>query len=122
MIVPPVTVTIVAQAAATAAPASSDAAVAARAQSWLHAMQNGKIDRSQLDDKMNATLTDAKLAAVSAKLAPLGEPKSFTLEQKTTHPPYRVYVYKVVFAKMTLLETFTLDASGKIAGFFLNRP
>jgi hypothetical protein len=118
----PVTATIVAQAAATTAPASSDAAVAARAQSWLHAVQNGKIDRSQLDDKMNAALTDAKLAAVAAKLAPLGEPKSFTLERKADHSPYRVYVYKVAFAKITLLETFTLDAAGKIAGFFLTRP
>ena len=122
MIVPPVTSTIVAQAAVPAAPAASDAAVAARAQSWLHAMQNGKIDRSQLDDKMNAALTDAKLAAVSAKLAPLGEPKSFTLERKADHPPYRVYVYKVAFAKITLLETFTLDTGNKIAGFFLTRP
>lgn len=121
MIVPPVTATIVAQAAA-ASPASTDAAVAARAQSWLHMMQNGKIDRTQLDDKMNAALTDAKLAAVSAKLGPLGEPQSFVLSQKTSHPPYRVYVYKVTFTKMTLYETFTLDAGDKIAGFFLTRP
>jgi hypothetical protein len=71
----PVT-TVISQTAPSSAPSAAatdaDAAVAARAKDWLHQIQTGKIDRSQLTDKMNAALTDSMLAQVSAQLAPLG--------------------------------------------------
>jgi hypothetical protein len=116
--------TLIAQAAPSATPSpaatsAADAAVAARAKEWLHMIQAGKIDRSQLDAKMNAALTDTMLAQVSAQLAPLGDPTSFTLADKTTQGSYTAYIYKAVFAAITLYESFVLDPDGKIAGLLL---
>jgi len=121
IIAPPVT-TVIAQAAATSAPTTSDdAAVTSRAKDWLHQIQAGKVDRTQLTDKMNAALTDSMLANVSAQLAPLGEPTSFTLSSKMSKDPYIVYVFKVVWPSVTLTETFALDQSGKIAGLYIGK-
>jgi len=119
----PVT-TVIAQ-AATASPAASmapapvpagDAAAEARAKDWLHQVQVGKIDRSQLDAKMNSALTDSLLAQVSGQLGPLGEPTSFTQSRKVTQGSITAYVYKVVFPQITLAETIAFDPDGKIGG------
>ena len=118
----PVT-TVIAQAASAspspAAAASSDAAVTARAKDWLRQLQTGKIDRSQLDDKMNAALTDSVLANVSAQIAPLGNPSAFTLTRKAAQGGVSIYVFKVQFASVTLNEILALDSDGKIAGLRL---
>jgi hypothetical protein len=120
IITPPVT-TVIAQAATSAPTADADAAVTARAKDWLHQIQTGKIDRTQLTDKMNAAITDSTLASVSSQLAPLGDPASFTLSSKTTKDVYTVYVFKVQWPSITLSETFALDQSGKIAGLYIGR-
>ena len=121
IIAPPVT-TVIAQAAATSAPTSAaDATVTARAKDWLHQIQTGKIDRTQLTDKMNAAVTDSTLASVSAQLAPLGDPMSFTLSSKTFKDPYTVYVFSVQWPSITLTETFAVDKSGKIAGLYIGK-
>jgi hypothetical protein len=117
-------VTIVAQAPPSPAPTAAattaaDAAVTARAKDWLHQIQTGKIDRSQLTDQMNAALTDDKLKSVSAQLAPLGDPASFTLSQSITRGTVTIYVFTVQFASGTLSETFALDQNGKVAGLYL---
>jgi hypothetical protein len=119
IIAPPVT-TVIAQAAATSAP-TADAAVTARAKDWLHQIQTGKVDRTQLTDKMDAALTDSMLASVSAQLAPLGDPTSFTLSAKTTKDVYTVYVFKVQWPSVTLSETFAVDQTGKIAGLYIGK-
>jgi hypothetical protein len=121
----PVT-TVIAQAAPSAAPsaaatASADAAVTARAQDWLHQTQAGKIDRSQLDDKMNAALTDSMLSQVSAQIARLGAPSGFTLSRTMTRGSLKIYVFQVVFPSITLYETFALDPDGKIAGLYIGK-
>lgn len=117
----PVT-TVIAQAASPspAAPAQDDAAVTARAKDWFHQIQSGKIDRSQLDDKMNAALTDSMLANVSSQVAPLGNPTTFTLSRKATQNGLSVYVFALVFPSVTLYEAFALDPDGKIAGLTLS--
>lgn len=121
LITPPVTI-VIAQAAATSAPTTdADAAVTARAKDWLHQIQTGKVDRSQLTDKMNAALTDSTLASVSSQLAPLGDPTSFTLDSKASKDPYTVYVFKVVWPSVTLTETFAVDQTGKIAGLYIGK-
>ncbi len=121
IIVAPVT-TVIAQAAATSTPtANADAAVTARAKDWLHQIQAGKVDRTQLTDKMNTALTDSMLANVSAQLAPLGDPTSFTLSSKTSKSAYTVYVFTVKWPAVTLSETFAVDLSGKIAGLYIGR-
>jgi D-alanyl-D-alanine carboxypeptidase len=123
LIVPPVAA-IVAQASPAAAPSptvtdAGDAAVTARAKDWFHQIQTGKVDRSQLDDKMNAALTDSIVAQVSAQIAPLGDPSAFTLSKKLTKGSVTGYVFAVTFPSVTIYETFALDPDGKIAGLFI---
>jgi hypothetical protein len=105
---------------ATASPASGQDAgtdVDARAKEWLHRLQTGDIDRSQLDEAMNAALTPAVIKGLSAKFAPLGDPQSFTpLGQQIVPGDRMAYVYTVVFKTTTLNEVFVLDKDGKIAG------
>jgi len=132
MLIVPVT-TVVAQAAPTAAPTAAstaspttapsgaDAAVTARAKDWFHQIQTGKIDRSQLNTKMNTALTDTMLANVSSQLAPLGDPTALTFDKKTSQGTIAVYVFKVQFPSITLYETFAVDPDGKIAGLYLGR-
>ncbi|HYL27509.1 MAG TPA: hypothetical protein VEW74_06710 [Candidatus Nitrosotalea sp.] len=103
----------------TAAPAVTDPAVMARAKDWLHQIQTGKVDRSQLTDKMNAELTDATLTSVSAQIGQLGDPTSFTLTKKLAQGSLTIYVYTATFASVTLSEIFVLDQNDKIAGLLL---
>lgn len=101
-----------------ALPSPSDAAMLARAKSWLQQLQAGKIDRSQLTPKVNALLTDALVAQVSSQLAPLGTPSSFTLAEKQKTPAGLAYVYLLKFAPGNLHEILVIDNGGKIAGLF----
>ncbi|MBV8066516.1 MAG: hypothetical protein JO113_00965 [Candidatus Eremiobacteraeota bacterium] len=106
--------------AASAAPAAAnDTAVTARAKDWFHQIQTGKVDRSQLDQKMNAALTDSLLANVSAQVGPLGNPSAFTLSKKASQGGISIYVFQMQFPSLTLYEIFALDADGKIAGLRL---
>jgi hypothetical protein len=99
----------------------ADAAVATRAKDWLHQIQTGKIDRSQLDAQANTALTDTMLVQASAQLAPLGDPTAFTLTQKLVQGTSTIYLYKVVFPSITLNEIFVVDPDGKIADILLKR-
>lgn len=119
----PVT-TVIAQAASPSpspAPAASDAAVTARAKDWFDQIQAGKVDRSQLDEKMNAALTDSTLANVSKQITTLGSPSAFTLTKKATQGSISVYIFQLKFPSLTLYEAFALDADGKIAGLTLSQ-
>ncbi len=101
---------------ASAAPDASPA-VTARAKEWLHRLQTGDIDRSQLDEKMNALLTADTVKLIIGQFGPLGDPQSFTpLGQQPVAGDMTAYVYRVVFKTATLNEVFVLDKDGKIAG------
>ncbi|HUZ50579.1 MAG TPA: hypothetical protein VMW12_12710 [Candidatus Dormibacteraeota bacterium] len=107
---------------ASAAPAASpDAAVLARAQSWLGMMQSGKIDRTQLTPEMNAAMTDASVTSLAGEIAPFGAPTSFTQSRIVHGPTYTAYVYAVTFKNGTkALMIFSLDdATGKVGGLRL---
>jgi hypothetical protein len=108
---------------ATTSPASAQSAgadITARAKEWLHRLQTGNIDRSQLEEKMNAALTPDVVKQISGKFAPLGDPQSFTpLGQQSVTGDMTAYVYRVVFKSTTLNEVFILDKDGKIAGIQL---
>jgi hypothetical protein len=103
---------------ASSAPSASDAAVMARAKALLQQLQAGKVDRSQLDDKMNASLTDALVAQISSQLAPLGDPVGFAPQSEQKQDELTVYEYRVDFKTGSLTETYILDSSGKVAGLF----
>jgi hypothetical protein len=93
--------------------------VAARAKEWLHRLQTGDIDRSQLTDTMNTALTPDVVKEIVAKYGPLGDPQSFTFLGQQPAPQdatMTVYVYRVAFKSTTLNEVFVLDKEGKIAG------
>ncbi len=113
--------------AATATPSPSPSASAAaegasadpatRAREWLHRMQTGDIDRSQLTATMNADLTPDAIKQISQKFGALGDPLSFTpLGQESVADDETAYVFRVVFKTTTLNEVFVLDKDGKIAG------
>jgi hypothetical protein len=101
---------------------SADPAVTTRAKDILHQAQTGQFDRSQLDDKLNADLTDAVAKNIASQMAPLGDPTSFTLTVFASQDGYNVYLYKVVFKNTTINEQLVIDPkTGKIAGLFF-RP
>ncbi len=106
--------------AATAAPAPAATVapeITARAKEWLHRLQTGDVDRSQLDSKMNAALTPDIIKQVSEQIAPLGDPVSFVISgQQSTPSGVTVYVYHVTFKSSAINEAFALDSDGKIAG------
>jgi hypothetical protein len=101
-------------AAASVAPSDED--VRMRAKDWLHMVQIGKIDRTQLTPKADAAFTDDVVAKVAAQLGPLGDPMSFTLLKKTNERGLAIYDYSIVFDSATLDEEFVLDSTGKVAG------
>lgn len=101
---------------------SADPAVMGRAKDVLHQAQTGQFDRSQLDDKMNAALTDTVVKSLSSQLGPLGDPTAFTLTVFATQDGYNVYLYKVAFKTITINEQLVIDPrTGKVVGL-LFRP
>lgn len=105
---------------ATIAPApSSDKAVAARAREWFGRLQRGDIDRTQLTKEMSDGLPADKVAQLSAALKPLGDPRSFTLIDKTQRDTFTVYRYHLDVTGGALTFTFVLDSAAMIAGLFV---
>jgi hypothetical protein len=96
--------------------------VAKHAEGLLHQLQTGKLDRTTLDTKMNAALTDDKLSTIKSDLGPLGDPVSFTPEGTQNQNGLTVYTYKVDFQQGTLNETYAVDSDGKVAGVWFAPP
>jgi hypothetical protein len=94
--------------------------IAKNAQALLQEMQTGKVDRSTLDAKMNASLSDAQLSQIQGQLGPLGNPTGFTSQGKETQDGLTVYTYTVDFKAGSLTETYVVDSSGKVAGLWFN--
>lgn len=96
---------------------SADPAMTDRAKAILHQAQTAQFDRSQLDDKMNAALTDEIAKKLASQLSPLGDPTAFTLLMFASQEGYDIYLYKVAFKTVTLDEQIVIDPkTGKIAG------
>ncbi len=98
-----------------------DAAVTVRAKEWLHRLQSGNIDRSQLTKQMSDALTPASLISLKQQLGALGEPASFIYKGKQAAGGDTAYLYRIAFSSLTATMTFTLNTAGKIGGLFL-RP
>lgn len=109
-----------AQSSPAPAPSATPDPIAVRAQEMLHEFQTGKVDRSQLDAKMNAAMTPDVLNQIQTKFAPLGDPQQFTFAGKqTVQDDNTAYVYRVTFKSGAFNEIFTLDKDSKVSGFFL---
>jgi hypothetical protein len=90
--------------------------ITARAKDWLHRVQTGDIDRSQLDATMDTAFTPDLVKQTSQQLAPLGDPLSFTFLKQSVSGDITSYVYQVTFKSGAVNEIFALDKDGKIAG------
>jgi hypothetical protein len=90
--------------------------ITARAKDWLHRLQAGDIDRSQLDAAVNAAFTPDVVKQTSQQLAALGDPLSFAFLKQTVSGDVTAYVYQVTFKSGAIDEIFALDKDGKIAG------
>jgi hypothetical protein len=105
--------------AATTSPApvaSVDPAVTARAKEWLHRIQTGDIDRSQLTSAMSGALTPDVVKQVSEQLSSLGDPQTFSfVSQQSLGDGIAGYVYRVTFKSSSIDELIALDKNGKIA-------
>ncbi len=98
------------------ADARVDPAVTARAADWLHRVQTANIDRSQLDARMNALLTDELTKQVAAQYGPLGEPQQFKFVEKKSVAGSIAYVYHAKFTSGSLYWIFSIDDAGKVNG------
>jgi hypothetical protein len=116
-----------ATASAAPAPAASgdaaaiDPAIVTRAKDWLHRIQTAKLDRSQLTDQMNATLTDTVASGAAAQFGALGDPTAFTFVDKKSiqtgsAASATIYRFRVTFPSTTLYWLFVVDDAGKIGG------
>ncbi len=77
--------------------------------------QSGKPDRTLFTPKMNGALTPVLVSGIARILEPLGKPKSIAYLDTTASGMYRTYRYGIAWDSGTVVETFTLDATGKIA-------
>jgi len=90
----------------------------ARATEWLHRLQTGTIDRTQLTPAVDRGLTAAVVTRLANQLGPLGDPVAMKLTE--TKPPVAgntPYIFKVDFKNdSTVYFIFVLDPNGKISG------
>jgi hypothetical protein len=108
------------QSAATATP---DPAVLARARAMFASLQAGKIDRSQLNAQANASIDDATIKRAHDAVAALGTPVTFEAENAITRDGVTLYVYLVTFGGgQSLSFGFALDPAGKVAGMQILPP
>jgi hypothetical protein len=99
---------------------SADPAITARAKEWLHRIQTGDIDRTQLDSKMDSLLTPTMTKQISSTFGPWGDPVAFTyVGKQTILGDNTAYVFHVVFKANACNEIFVLDKDGKISGLQL---
>lgn len=98
-----------------------DAAVTTRAKEWLHRLQSGDIDRSQLTKQMSDALTPTSVSTLKQQLGALGEPSGFIYKGKQLTSGETTYLYRVVFSALTATMSLTVRPSGEISGMYL-RP
>ena len=101
------------------APSTIPAAITAQArQTYLDILAN-KLDRSTLDTKMNALMTDELIGKFAAQLGPLGAPTEFVPLGQQAADGSMAYVFLMTFADKTQLHwIFSLDKAGKISGLY----
>jgi hypothetical protein len=108
---------------ASGAATTVDPAIVARAKDWLHRVQTATVDRTQLDDQMNALLTDSLVTQVAAQLGPLGEPSTFTFVDKRSVGTATGYRFLATFKAAKFYELLAINDAGKISGLrFLPAP
>lgn len=99
-----------------ATPVPADQKILSMAREWFFRFQTGHIDRSQLDSKTNAQLTDAMIDHEAAILRRLGQPTQFIYLGTEQAGVLTGYVFAIRFDAGRVIEHIAFDSEGKIAG------
>lgn len=102
--------------------AVEDPSVTAKLRGFLQSVQRGTIDRMTLTAAMNDALTPAALTGLAKALEPLASPPPLVVRSTQSLAGFTAFQYEATFTngrKSTI--TFSLDTTGKIAGFFLSK-
>lgn len=95
----------------------------AKAKQWFAALQQGRIDRSQMEAGPNANLNDATIANAKKMIGGLGQPVSFVQQRTGTQGNITYAIYAVGFRNGQSVDfLFAMDGSGKIASLGLGTP
>jgi hypothetical protein len=95
--------------------------IISKAKEWFHRFQDGNIDRTQLDERTNRTLTDDAIRREAATLKKYGTPTSFEFVKKGKVEYATGYYFVLTFMKQDrisakIIEAIAFDTNGKIAG------
>lgn len=93
-----------------------DPRIVAKAEEWFHRFQTGNIDRSQLDARVNAQLTDEMIQQEAATLSRFGSSSSFQFIRTYAISGETAYDFLLQFSAGRIVEMIAFDADGKIAG------
>jgi hypothetical protein len=95
---------------------AADLVAIKKAKEWFHRFQSGTIDRSQLNQQINAELTDILIQKYKKELSNFGHPNSFIYVRKRPIGAVMTYEFLLTFANGRIIEYIAFDANGKIAG------
>jgi hypothetical protein len=98
---------------------SVDQAITIRAIDWLHRLQSGRIDRTQLSIPFNKLLTPDAVTGIEAQLRSLGPVKSYAYVGDALSHGVHGYQYRVVFTAAPYEYLFEIDTKGDVAGILL---
>ena len=94
-----------------------------KARNWFAALQEGKIDRSEMESGPNANMNDATVANAQKMIGGLGPPVTFVQQREGTQGNITYAVYAVTFRNGESVDfLFAVDSSGKVASLGLGTP
>ena len=109
----------VAPSATTMEAPKEDPAVTALALKIYQQMRAGKVDPALLSEQMQKAMTPEALAANKPMFDQLGDPSKLLLEKKETVAQGTKWEYLATFAAAEFHVDILVDATGKVAGYFL---
>jgi hypothetical protein len=99
------------------APPRSGQSVLPLAKQWVHRVQTGQINRSQLEATTSSQLTPSLVTRMKNTYGRLGTPLSVTfVNEQSLGAGNTAYSYRVRFRRVTVMERLVLDSAGKISG------
>jgi CubicO group peptidase (beta-lactamase class C family) len=90
-----------------------DPRITAIAREWIHRIQTGHVDRSQLTPYADQNITPDELAMAQETLGSLGDPQLVYLGRSSRNGA-TTYNYRVIFKAVTLLMNMEVDRNGKV--------
>jgi len=99
-----------------------DQAVTVRAIDWLHRLQTGDVDRTQLTLAFNKVLTPDRVQGIVERLRPLGKVTRYAFVGEATSHGVRAYQFSVDFAAAKYIYLFEVDDKDEVAGILLTPP